>query len=82
MTIGCENGSVPRDHYRSHVLGPQYPRQVEKAATDTCLSFSDYTVGIPNTLKSDNAQSEMGSLWTTVSREHCITSETTEPKHP
>ena len=55
-----------------------------KTESQNGTALQDYIrkVGVPNTLKSDNAQRETGSLWTTVSRDQCITNETTEPKHP
>ena len=59
-------------------------RQLPKRLREEDLALQDYIhkVGVPDVLKSDNAQSETGSLWTQVSRDQCITNETTEPKHP
>ena len=55
-----------------------------KTESQNGKALQDYIrkVGVPNTIKSDNAQSETGSLWTTVSRDQCITNESTEPHHP
>ena len=55
-----------------------------KTESHNGTALQDYIrkVGVPNVIKSDNAQSETGSLWTTVSRDQCISNETTEPQHP
>ena len=55
-----------------------------KTESQNATALQDYIckVGVPDTLKSDNAQSETGTLWTSVSRDQCLTNETTEPKHP
>ena len=47
-------------------------------------ALQDYTrkVGAPSTIKTDNAQSELGLTWTKHCRDQCINTETTEPHHP
>ena len=47
-------------------------------------AIEDFThnIGIPNTIKSDNAQSKLGHQWTKHCRQQCIKTETTEPFHP
>ena len=39
-------------------------------------------LGPPDTIISDNAQSEIGKAWTTILRDHMIQSKTSEPHHP
>ena len=55
-----------------------------KSKSQNATALQDYIrkVGVPDILKSDNAQSKTGSKWVTVSRDQCITNETTEPQHP
>ena len=55
-----------------------------KTEAQNGTALQDYTrkVGVPNKIKSDNAQSETGTTWTDHCRAQCITTETTEPHHP
>jgi hypothetical protein len=55
-----------------------------KSESYNVSALQDYSrdVGIPATLKSDNAQSETGTKWTKHCRLHCIKQETTEPHTP
>ena len=39
-------------------------------------------LGPPDTIISDNAQSEVGKVWTKILRDHMIKSQTSEPHHP
>ena len=58
-----------------------YPLKSEaynyKALQDFCRQ-----IGIPNTLRSDNAKSEQGGRWLQHCRDFCIRTEYTEPHHP
>ena len=58
-----------------------YPLKKESgnvvALQDSCRQH-----GIPNAIRSDNAQSEIGNDWTTFEREHVISRETTVPHSP
>ena len=58
-----------------------YPLKSEaynyKALQDFCRQ-----IGIPNTLRSDNAKSEQGGRWLQHCRDFCIKTEYTEPHHP
>jgi hypothetical protein len=47
-------------------------------------ALKDYVrcVGAPTVMKTDNAQSQLGTTWTTFLRDICTANETTEPHHP
>jgi hypothetical protein len=55
-----------------------------KSENNNASALQDYirSVGAPTVIRTDNAQSELGLTWTTVLRDICIGSETTEPHHP
>eukprot|EP00957_Ditylum_brightwellii_P099341 7567442-Ditylum_brightwellii.AAC.1 len=55
-----------------------------KSDSYNVLALQDYSrdVGIPATLKSDNAQSETGTKWTEHCHFYCIKQKTTEPNTP
>jgi hypothetical protein len=55
-----------------------------KSENNNVSALQDYirSVGAPTVVRTDNAQSELGLTWTTVLRDICIGSETTEPHHP
>ncbi|MGH3053473.1 MAG: hypothetical protein ACRDL7_00670, partial [Gaiellaceae bacterium] len=58
-----------------------YPMKTEN---QNGIALQDYTRqhGCPNIIMSDNAQSQIGQLWTNHCRTHCICSKTTEPHQP
>jgi hypothetical protein len=55
-----------------------------KSKHQNSVALQDYvrTVGAPTIMKTDNAQSELGTKRTTYLRDVCSASETTEPHHP
>ncbi len=55
-----------------------------KTEAQNITALQDYTrtVGAPTSIKTDNAQSELGLGWTKHLRDICTASETTEPHHP
>eukprot|EP00957_Ditylum_brightwellii_P005921 448546-Ditylum_brightwellii.AAC.1 len=55
-----------------------------KKESHNSLAFQDYCrkVGIPHSLKADNAQSDLGENWTSYCRKHCIKQLTTKLHHP
>lgn len=58
-----------------------YPLKMEHHSIQELQDFTR-EVGIPNTLKSDNAQSEVSYEWAQHCRQQCIKTETSEPYHP
>jgi hypothetical protein len=58
-----------------------YPLKSEKY-NGTALQDYTRTVGAPTIMKTDNAQSELGTTWLNHLRNICTSSETTEPHHP
>ena len=55
-----------------------------KTESHNGTALQDYTrtCGVPHTIKTDNAQSEIGKSWTDHCRTHCIATETTEARSP
>jgi hypothetical protein len=55
-----------------------------KSESQNGVALQDYTrqVGAPTSIKTDNAQSEVGATWTSHCREQCIANLTTEPHSP
>ena len=58
-----------------------YPMRSE---SHNVSALQDYcrNVGIPPTLKTDNAQSEVGKAWSDQCRKFCTKQETTKPNSP
>ena len=48
------------------------------------MALQDFsrTVGIPNTIKTDNAKTETGERWTNWCRKYCVNTKYTEPHYP
>jgi hypothetical protein len=55
-----------------------------KSEDQNGIALQDYirTIGAPTAMRTDNARSELGPIWTKHLREVCTASETTEPHHP
>jgi len=58
-----------------------YPLKRESSNGEALQDYTR-TYGCPNIIKTDNAQSELGAVWTKHCRTHAIGSEFTEPHHP
>ena len=54
-----------------------------KSEFQNCIALQDYIrkCGVPSTIKTDNAQSEL-KKWIDTRRSQCINTETTEQYHP
>eukprot|EP00957_Ditylum_brightwellii_P095924 7308539-Ditylum_brightwellii.AAC.1 len=65
LNIEAENRQDPRRQYKYRFPGICYPSQKEIVVSDTFFPSitSRRNVGIPPTLKTDHAQSEVGKAW-------------------
>ena len=58
-----------------------YPLRTESHSGEALQDFSRQ-VGLAQSIKTDNAKTEVGRVWTQHCREHCINQLATEPHHP
>ena len=54
----------------------------QRAKNTEALKDYTRTYGCPNLIKTDNAQSELGTGWTQHCQNFCIEQQTTDPHHP